>query len=115
MEFVQRSGDGPPPGTTSAPIAEGGGGVASILAAYGVEPARKGSRPEMDDEDEDTGLVGSSGEGPDRGSARRAARRRSAFDRAMLEQVAGPGVLSGTSHNRRALEEKYPAIRDGGR
>lgn len=83
--------------------------VSRILARYGVEPAKEGAGPEIEDEDDEPQSLGSSGEGGTRRSGRRIA-----FDRAMLEQVAGPGVLGGPSYDRRALVEKYPAIRDGG-
>ena len=113
MEFVQRSGEGPAP--QSAPRtgpAPSGGGVSDILAAYGVEPARKGSRPEIDEDEEDREPVGASGEPT---TNRRLQRQRASFDRALLEQVAGSGVIGGRSYSRAALEDKYPAIRDGGR
>ena len=110
---MQRSGEGPAP--QSAPRtgpASSGGGVSDILAAYGVEPARKGSRPDIDEDEEDRGSIGASGEPTTNGRLRR---QRASFDRAVLEQVAGAGVIGGRSYDRAALEEKYPAIRDGGR
>lgn len=100
-EFEQRA--------TSAPAQSPskGEGVAHILAAYGVEPAKEGARPEIEDEDEPTGSRGSSGQG---GSPRSG--KRAAWDAATLSQVAG--TLTTGALNRQALVEKYPAIRDGG-